>query len=141
MKDTGSIVSVYKSLLSSLAYGGYNVPVYEDEPDVTVPDNYVQIIQVSSSVGERTNSAWISSVSVQLDVITRQYKVSNKTVRDAISEDILEAIISSIGVELNNTNFQIINVELEGSTYLTELDGAYFINRKILTISNHLIEK
>ena len=141
MKDTGSIVSVYTALLSSLAYGGVPVPVYEDDPVETVPDNYVQIIQVSDSPTERNNSRWIREVTVQLDVITRQYKVSNRTVRDSIANDILGLITASIGVELNNTDFQITNIELDNSTYLNELDGAYHINRKILIISNHLIQK
>lgn len=140
MKDTGDIVTVYTGLLSSLTYGGVSVPVYDDEPVETVPDNYVQIIQVSDSPVERNNSRWIREVTVQLDVITRQYKVSNKTVRDSISESILTAITSSIGVNIVGSDFQITNIELDNSTYLNELDGAFHINRKILTIRNHLIQ-
>jgi hypothetical protein len=140
MKDTGSIVSVYTALLSSLTYGGVSVPVYEDDPVETVPDNYVQIIQVSDSPTERNNSRWVREVTVQLDVITRQYKVSNRTVRDSIANSILEALITSVGVNLINADFQITNIELDNSTYLNELDGAYHINRKILSIRNHLIQ-
>jgi hypothetical protein len=140
MKDTGSIVSVYTALLSSLAYGGVAVPVYEDDPVETVPDNYVQIIQVSDSPAERNNSRWIREVTVQLDVITRQYKVSNRTVRDSIADDILGLITASIGVNIVGADFQITNIELDNSTYLNELDGAYHINRKILSIRNHLIQ-
>lgn len=141
MKDTGKIVQIYKALLSGLTYNGTSVPVYEDEPVETTPENYVQIIQVSDSPVERNNTRWIREVTVQLDVITRQYKVSNKTVRDAIAEDILETLITSIGVEIDSTYYQITNVELDNSTYLNELDGAYHVNRKILSIRNHLIEK
>jgi hypothetical protein len=140
MKDTGSIVSVYTALLSSLAYGGVAVPVYEDDPVETVPDNYVQIIQVSDSPAERNNTRWIREVTVQLDVITRQYKVSNRTVRDSIANDILGLITASIGVNIVGADFQITNIELDNSTYLNELDGAYHINRKILSIRNHLIQ-
>ena len=140
MKDTGSIVSVYTALLSSLAYGGVSVPVYEDDPVETVPDNYVQIIQVSDSPAERNNSRWIREVTVQLDVITRQYKVSNRTVRDSIANSILGLITASIGINIVGADFQITNIELDNSTYLNELDGAYHINRKILSIRNHLIQ-
>ena len=141
MKDTGQIVSVYLGLLSGLTYNGTSVPVYEDEPVETVPDNYVQVTAVTGSPAERNNAAWISEVIVQLDIITRQYKVSNRTVRDEIADDILGIIIPSIGVELNNTDFQITNIELDNSSYLHELDGAYHINRKILSFRNHLIQK
>ena len=140
MKDTGSIVSVYTALLSSLAYGGVSVPVYEDDPVETVPDNYVQIIQVSDSPAERNNTRWIREVTVQLDVITRQYKVSNRTVRDSIANSILGLITASIDVNIVGADFQITNIELDNSTYLNELDGAYHINRKILSIRNHLIQ-
>lgn len=141
MKDTGNILTLYGTILSGLTYGGVSVPVYLDEPVVTVPDNYVQIINATSTPVERNNSRWISEVTVQIDVITRQYKQSNRLVRDEIAEDILQALISSIGVEFNDSDFQITNVELENSTYLHELDGAYHINRKILSIRNHLIQK
>lgn len=141
MKDTGSIVSVYAGLLSSLAYNGVSVPVYEDDPIETVPDNYVIITQVTDSPGERNNSRWIREAVVVLDVVTRQYKLSNRTTRDTIANSILTALIPSIGVTTENTDFQITNIELESSTYLNELDGAYHINRKILTIRNNLIQK
>jgi len=140
MKDTGSIVSVYTALLSSLAYGGVAVPVYEDDPVETVPDNYVQIIQVSDSPTERNNTRFVREVTVQLDVITRQYKVSNRTVRDSIANSILQALIPIVGTNVINADFQITNIELDNSTYLNELDGAYHINRKILSIRNHLIQ-
>lgn len=141
MKDTGSIMTLYGTILSGLTYNSVSVPVYLDEPVLTPPENYVQVLQVSATPLERNNTRWITEANVQLDVITRQYKQSNRTIRDAISNSILEALITSIGVELNNTDFQITNVELENSTYLHELDGAYHINRKILQIRNHLIQK
>ena len=141
MKDTGSLLSVYSSLLSSLAYGGVSVPVYEDDPVNTVPDNYVIMTQVTDSPGERNNSRWIREAVVVMDVVTRQYKVSNRTVRDSIANSILTALIPSIGVTTENTDFQITNIELDSSTYLNELDNGYHINRKILTIRNHLIQK
>lgn len=141
MKDTGNIVSVYSGLLSSLAYAGNSVPVYEDEPIETVPDSYVKITEVTSVPVERNNSSWISEVLVQVEVVTRQYKVSNRLVRDEISEDILQAILPTVAFELNDSDFQITNIELDSSAYLHELDGAYHINRKILVFRNHLIEK
>jgi len=140
MKDTGDIVSVYTGLLSAITYNGVSVPVYADEPIDTVPDNYIQIINVSDGPTERNNTKFVREVTVQIDVITRQYKVSNRTVRDAISESILQAIIPIMGTNIVGADFQITNIELNNSTYLNELDGAYHINRKILSISNHLIQ-
>lgn len=140
MKDTGDIVSVYTGLLSALTYNSISVPVYEDEPVETVPDNYVQIMQVTDAPTERNNTRFVREVTVQLDIVTRQYKVSNRTVRDAISESILQAIIPIIGTNIISTDFQITNIELENSTYLHELDGAYHINRKILQFRNNLIQ-
>jgi hypothetical protein len=141
LKDTGKIRQIVSGLLSSITYNSVSVPVYEDDPILTVPDNWIQILQVDESTIERNNNRFISSVSVQVDVITRQYKTSSTTACDAISESILEALITSVDTQIDSTYFHVANVYRESGTYLHEVDGEYHINRKILVISFNLIQK
>lgn len=131
---------MYATALSGITYAGKAVPLYKSEPVVTVPDNYMQILQVNESPVERNNNKFISEVVVQIDIITRQYKESDTSVADAISNSVLQALIPIVNAKLTDTDFQIVNIERDAANYLHEMDGVYHINRKILSIRNHLIE-
>lgn len=139
MKDTGSILTLYGTILSGLTYNGTSVPVYLDEPVLTTPENYVHITNSTTSPAERNNTKYISEVTVTIDIVTRQYKESNRTIRDSIANSILTTLLSK-GFSTNTEDFQATSFELQSSTYLHEIDGPYHINRKILTISNLLIQ-
>lgn len=141
MKNAGKAIrDAYTSLLQGITYNSKSVPLYDIVPIGTLPDNYIQILDITE-VSDDNNQKFVTDVIVTVDVITKQYKKVDRDVVDAIAEDVCDAIQPNIAGALTNTDFQIINLTRDGFSYLSDLDADYHITRKILRFKQTLIEK
>lgn len=124
---------VGNNIIASPFTGTY--AVYDDLPLETLPENYIYINSVDyNQIGN--NQLYIHDCAVTIDIVTRQYKKINRDTVDAIAKEVLTALIEG---NLQDNNFQIIDVNLSSSRYLTGQDGAYFLTRNILTFQQNLI--
>lgn len=136
-----AIVSAYYTALNgNISYGGNNVPVYRNVPIQTMPDNFIEIVDVNE-VNDPNDHKWIRECILTLEVVSTQYQYQDYVVVDEISEDVQQIIISTIGGSLTDTNFQIGHIQVESSRYLNEKDGDRYITRKILQFNQTLIQK
>jgi hypothetical protein len=102
----------------------------------TLPQNYIYINAIDyNQVGN--NQLYVHDAVVTVDIVTRQYKKIDRETVDAIAQEVMTAIIEG---KLTDTNFQIIDVNLISSRYLTNQDGAYFLTRNILRFQQNLIK-
>jgi hypothetical protein len=140
LKDTGSLRTVYSGLLSAITYNSVSVPVYTEEPFVTTPDNYI----VLSSIDQTDNSndtRWSHEVFMTIDIVTKGYMINSRSAADSISNSVLEALLPTSFVVRENTDFTIHIINATSPGYIHTQDGSVHINRKILRILNHLIQK
>lgn len=143
MKDPGNaILSAYYNVLNgNITYNGKNVPVYKSDPIGTLPDNYIVLTNIIEGQSNN-NQKFSNDMSIDIDIITTQYKTITNTIADNISNQIVNLITpTTSSFTLTDTDFQFIVVRRERATYLNELDGDYHIIRKILTFNQILIEK
>jgi hypothetical protein len=121
-------------LITSSGKGSYTV--FDDLPLETLPQNYIYINAVDyNQVGN--NQLYIHDAVVTVDIVTRQYKKIDRDTVDAIAQEVMTALIEG---KLKDSNFQIIDVNLISSRYLTNQDGAYFLTRNILRFQQNLIK-
>jgi len=120
-------------LITSAATGTYTV--FDDLPLQTLPQNYIYINSIDyNQVGN--NQLFIHDAVVTIDIVTRQYKKVDRDTVDAMAAEVMTAIIQG---NLQDATFQIIDVNLISSRYLTNQDGAYFLTRNILRFQQNLI--
>ena len=120
-------------IITSSGSGTYTV--FDDLPLETLPKNYIYINSIDyNQVGN--NQLYVHDAVVTVDIVTRQYKKINRDTVDAMATDVMTAIIEG---NLQDANFQIIDVNLISSRYLTGQDGAYFLTRNILRFQQNLI--
>ena len=125
---------VGNNIITSPFTGTY--AVYDDLPLETLPQNYIYINAIDyNQVGN--NQLYVHDAVVTVDIVTRQYKKIDRDTVDAIAQEVMTAIIEG---KLADTNFQIIDVNLISSRYLTNQDGAYFLTRNILRFQQNLIK-
>jgi hypothetical protein len=109
--------------------------VFDDLPLETLPQNYIYINAIDyNQLGN--NQLFIHDAVVTIDIVTRQYKKVDRDTVDAIAAEVMTAIIQG---NLQDATFQIIDVNLISSRYLTNQDGAYFLTRNILRFQQNLI--
>jgi hypothetical protein len=121
-------------IITSSSTGSYYV--YDDLPLETLPENYIYINAVDyNQVGN--NQLYLHDAVVTVDIVTRQYKKINRDTVDLIAKEVMTALIEG---NLQDSNFQIIDVNLISSRYLTGQDGAYFLTRNILRFQQNLIK-
>lgn len=142
MKNASKYIrQAYKDALADLEYNEIPVPVYESIISVTVPDYYIEITNVSES-NVANDDSFIREVSVDLEVITKQYKIQNNDTVDEIAELVMEALIPTTIGQLDTEEFQIGYVYVESSRYLHEVDDkGDYINRKLLTFRQLVTQK
>lgn len=149
MKNPGKIIrQVYVSALSALTYtipqtgATITVPVYDGDPVETVPDHFVKVTDVAES-NDNNNNKFITNCLVTIDIITRLYKINDRSIVDDITGKVLNAIQPTTGGNgFDSTDFQFGPVFLESGQYLTNLNSdGYWIMRKVLVFSQILIEK
>jgi hypothetical protein len=120
-------------LITSSATGTYTV--FDDLPLETLPQNYIYINAIDyNQLGN--NQLFIHDAVVTIDIVTRQYKKVDRDTVDAMAAEVMTAIIQG---NLQDATFQIIDVNLISSRYLTNQDGAYFLTRNILRFQQNLI--
>jgi hypothetical protein len=120
-------------LITSAATGTYTV--FDDLPLETLPQNYIYINSIDyNQLGN--NQLFIHDAVVTIDIVTRQYKKVDRDTVDAMAAEVMTAIIQG---NLQDATFQIIDVNLISSRYLTNQDGAYFLTRNILRFQQNLI--
>ena len=130
----------YKTALTGITYNGENIPVYETNTSVTLPDYYIEILNVTDANVDN-DAKFIREVNVDVEVFTKQYKYQNNNAVDEISEDATQAILSVIGGNLDTTAFQIGHINLSSSRYLYEEDNGHYITRKILSFTQLVTQK
>jgi len=143
MKDCSNNIRVqYLSKLNgNISYGGKNVPVYGTDSFQTVPQNYVIIGDITETA-DNNNQLFISGADVVIDIFSEQYMTRNNSIIDDIADQILTLLIPTTGVQdIGDAEFQIYAKARTSSRYLTMQEGNNFINRKIITINNSIIQK
>jgi len=143
MKDcSNSIRTQYLSILNdNISYNGVNVPVYGNDTFQTVPDNYVIIGDITENA-DNNNQQFISGAEVVIDIFSEQYMTRDNSIVDDIANQILTLLIPTSGIkDIGDTDFQIFATSRSSSRYLAVNDGQNYIARKILTISNTIIQK
>ena len=140
MKDIGQIRGVYSSLLSAITYNTVSVPVFTEEPFATCPDNYIVLLSTDQT-DNSNDTRWSHEVVQTIDIVTKGYMINNRDVVDAIASSVLEALLPDTFVERFSTDFKIHIINASSPGYLHSQDGSIHINRKILRIVNHLIQK
>jgi hypothetical protein len=120
-------------LITSSGSGTY--AVFDDLPLETLPQNYIYINSIDyNQVGN--NQLYVHDAVVTIDIVTRQYKKVDRDTVDAMAAEVMTAIIEG---DLQDATYQIIDVNLVSSRYLTNQDGAYFLTRNILRFQQNLI--
>ena len=120
-------------LITSSGSGTYTV--FDDLPLETLPQNYIYINSIDyNQVGN--NQLYVHDAVVTVDIVTRQYKKVDRDTVDAMAAEVMTAIIEG---NLQDATYQIIDVNLISSRYLTNQDGAYFLTRNILRFQQNLI--
>ena len=143
MKDCSNNIRVqYLSKLNgNISYGGKNVPVYGTDSFQTVPQNYVIIGDITETA-DNNNQLFITEADVVIDIFSEQYMTRNNSIIDDIADQILTLLIPTTGVQdIGDAEFQIYAKARTSSRYLTMQEGNNFINRKIITINNSIIQK
>lgn len=140
MKDIGQIRGVYSGLLSAITYNSVSVPVYTEEPFVTCPDNYIVLLSTDQT-DKSNDTRWSHEVIQTIDIVTKSNMKNNRDAVDSISYSVLDALLPDSFVERFSTDFKIHIINASSPGYIHTQDGSIHINRKILRIVNHLIQK
>jgi uncharacterized protein YoxC len=143
MKDCSNNIRVQYllKLNGNISYGGKNVPVYGTDSFQTVPQNYVIIGDITETA-DNNNQLFITQADVVIDIFSEQYMTRNNSIIDDIADQILTLLIPTTGVQdIGDAEFQIYAKARTSSRYLTMQEGNNFINRKIITINNSIIQK
>ena len=141
MKNPGkSLRKLYAAALANLTYDGKSVTVYDALPIETTPDRYVYINAMTyTQVGN--NNAFIFDGSVTLDIVVKQYKKIDYDTVDGIAQELLNTLLPYPYSQQEDIDFQFLNPTVSNVNYLVEPDGSYFILRKILILSQSIIQK
>jgi len=141
MKNPGkSLRKLYAAALAGLTYDGKAVTVYDALPIETTPDRYVYINAMTyAQVGN--NNAFIFDGSVTLDIVCKQYKKIDYDTVDGIGQELLNTLLPYPYSQQEDTDFQFLNPTVSSVNYLVEPDGSYFILRKIVILSQSIIQK
>ena len=143
MKDcSNNIRTQYLSILNdNISYNGVNVPVYGNDTFQTVPDNYVIIGDITENANNN-NQQFVTDADVVIDIFSEQYMTRDNSIVDNIANQILTLLIPTSGIkDIGDTDFQIFATSRSSSRYLAMNDGQNYIARKVLTISNTIIQK
>ena len=143
MKDcSNSIRTQYLSILNgNIIYNNVNVPVYGDDTFETVPQMYVIIGDITENANNN-NQQFISGAEVVIDIFSEQYMTRDNSIVDNIANQILTLLIPTSGIkDIGDSDFQIFATSRSSSRYLAVNDGQNYIARKVLTISNTIIQK
>jgi hypothetical protein len=141
MKDIGATIrTVYTSLLGAITYAGQAVPFYTAEPFETTPNFFIVLQNIEQSE-ENNDQRWVSNATVTLDVITKQNMANSRDAVDNIAGQILTALLPNTYVDRSTADHQVMIRSVTSPGYVGSQNGSVRIQRKILIIDNHLIQK
>jgi len=143
MKDCSNNVRVIyvNALNGNITWSGRNVPVYGQQPFVTVPEQYAIITNISES-NRNTNNNFSSSVDVTIEIYSEQNKNNNMSQVDNISNQILDILIPTTGINgFDDADFEVFPMARTSSNYVPLWDGDNYVARKIITINNLVNQK
>lgn len=141
MKDTGqALQTLYSSLLSGITYNGKAVPFFTEEPFSAAPDYYI-VFSGTDSTDQSNDNRFVHDVVVTLDIVTKTNMKNTRAAADAISNSILAILFPNSYVDRSTTDFTVMIRTMSSPGYLRDVDGSANIVRKILRITNHLIQK
>ena len=134
-------VAYLTKLNGNIIYNNKNVPVYGDDTFETLQGNYVIITDISET-SDNNNQRFITNLTATIDIFSEQYMKRDNSIVDNIASQILNLLIPSTAIQdIGDAYFQIFPLSRDSSRYLTLQEGNNYIARKILTISNSIIQK
>lgn len=143
MKETKKIIrqAIYDAINGNITIGSTTIPVSDEKND---NDNLYILLSSQQEVDDNTSDTFITSSTIDIEVVQQTgYSVSKDDIDD-ITEQILEIIIPT---PMTNgltapTGIQIMNVRRESSRSLAmEISATETIIRNITTISATIIQK
>jgi hypothetical protein len=139
---SNNVRTIYINALNgNISYGSKNVPVYGQQPFTTTPQNYIVISSINE-VAVNTNNSFGNSVDVTIDIFSEQYRTYDNSIVDNISSQILNILIPDTQVNgFSDIYFEVFPTQRTSSSYLPVMEGQNFVARKIITISNLVIQK
>jgi hypothetical protein len=141
MKDIGRTIStIYSTLLGSITYGGKAVPFYTEEPWKTTGDNFIVLLNIEHTP-DNNDQRFVANATVTLDVVTKQSNNNSRAAADGIASAVLQALLPGTYVDREDADFQVMIRDARSTGYIRSQNGSTNINRKILTINNHLTQK
>jgi hypothetical protein len=139
MKDpTSAIQTIYGTLLAGLTYAGNPVPFYQEEPWSTPPDHFVTLQNIDWTP-DNDDTLWRSNATVTLDIVTRTSGRNTREIANAIANQVLQALLPQ--TDLGDAEWQLWIREASSIGFIHSKNGPVQINRKILAINNHIIQK
>lgn len=134
-------VAYLTKLNGNITFSGKNVPVYGDDTFETLQGNYVIISDITET-SDNNNQRFITNLTATIDIFSEQYMKRDNSIVDDIASQILNLLIPSTAIQdIGDAYFQIFPLSRDSSRYLTLQEGNNYIARKILTISNSIIQK
>ena len=100
MKDTKKILrtAIYTALNGNITYSGNPVPVVDEKLRNSVSSNLFIILSTQSEVAEQRNSSvWITTSSIDIEIVHKTATEVSKDAVDDVYEDMLEIIFPTIG--------------------------------------------
>jgi hypothetical protein len=139
MKDpAGAISSIYATLLGSLTYASKPVPFFTEEPWSTPPAHFVTLQNIEFSP-DNDDARFRSIATVTLDIVTKHSGQNTRAAANDIADQILQALIPN--TDLGDSSWQLWIREASSPGFIHSQNGPANINRKILIINNHIIQK
>jgi hypothetical protein len=140
MKDIGlAIRNLYSGLLAGITYAGQPVPFYDAEPWESAPDHYV-VLQNIDHTETGNDQAFTQDANATLEIVTRQNMINSRIPADTIAGEILGRLLPTPYQDHYADGIQVMIRSANSPGYLHTQHGTVQINRKILVISNHLIQ-
>ena len=143
MKDcSNNVRTIYVNALNgNITWNGRNVPVYGQQPFVTVPEQYVIITNITEQANN-TNNNFSNNVEVTIDIFSEQNKNNDVSQVDNIAGQILNILIPDTAINgFSDSDFEIFPMSRTSSTYLPLWDGDNYVARKVITINNLVNQK
>jgi len=131
---------IYETLLTGITYNSVSVPVYTEEPFETTPANYIVLLSTDQNEvsGDTRRS---HEVTYTIDIVTKQNMRNSRDAADAIANSVLSVLLPETFVVREDNDFTVHIISASSPGYIYSKDGSIQINRKILRILNHIIQK
>jgi hypothetical protein len=88
---------------------------------------------------DNDDTLWRSNATVTLDIVTRTSGRNTREIANAIANQVLQALLPQ--TDLGDAEWQLWIREASSIGFIHSKNGPVQINRKILAINNHIIQK